>query len=384
MNKRIKVMEDLNVLVTGNGFDIHHKMKTRYADFLSFTRLYYGTGQGERYFQNDFLKKISSTTTVEEFDELSDSNFLLYFWQYSERIDSWVDFEQLIKNVTDFFRWFISECKKTNRYKIEQEKMGENSKIIAHCFKRILKFGISCYELKPTYKSEMLGIDEKKIIEALREEFDKLCLLFTIYLQVMEPVYRRMIEKSWLKEQQLLYWQIINIGAEHVITFNYTNTYERYGIKKENISYIHGSLEKNNIVLGFSDDNESDLEYVYFKKYFQCIVNKTELLQKTIDVCEAKRFNKERNIHIHFFGHSLDETDKEELVKIFDWGTFVTVYYLNRDDYCEKVIKIIKLLGKHMAVQRINNKTIRFIPILFDKYNEGEIIVDLGTKDYLE
>ena len=33
-------MAEVNILVTGNGFDIHHGMKTKYTDFLEFTKDY--------------------------------------------------------------------------------------------------------------------------------------------------------------------------------------------------------------------------------------------------------------------------------------------------------------------------------------------------------
>lgn len=349
-------MEELNILVTGNGFDLHHQMKTRYTDFLEFVKKFYDSSNEQQEYYLNLMKKVNNDEKLSKFNKHGDSDFIMYFCSYSREINGWVDFEQLIKNVTDFFKWFIDQ----DEYILHMIDMEYGDRIICSNFQKI--FDVDNLRqrctLKEKYRSNLLGIDGKKIRECLCKEFDNLCIIFMTYLDVVEPVTRDE-NNIWV------YKQIKNIRADHVITFNYTNTYKRYEIQKEQITYLHGSLENENIVLGYNDDNEKELEFVYFKKYFQCIIKDTEILENTIDKIDKQFFRASsvkpvERVHIHFFGHSLDKTDKEELVQLLEWGTYVTVYYLDLDDKCEKIMKIIDLLEKEKAVKRIKEKTIVF------------------------
>lgn len=113
--------------------------------------------------------------------------------------------------------------------------------------------------------------------------------------------------------------QIENINPDYVINFNYTNTYERYGIDREDVCYVHGSVQDNNIVLGIRDIDEKNIDSIHFKKFFQRI-------QKCTDVIDWDRFEYDDKIRLnrhtnvpknkmhylntaYFFGHSLSNTD---------------------------------------------------------------------------
>lgn len=355
-------MTEFNVLVTGNGFDIHHQKKTKYSDFIDFAKKYYLSSDKANKDKQELIEKIQDDKIVETLNN-NFNDFLVYFFSYSEVVNGWVDFEKLIENVTKFFKWYIADCVSERHVSIlDMMGVDRNKNLIVSSFHKIFRVDGRHGILNNEFKSELFGIDQRKVIECLRMEFDKLCILFETYLSVIEPIIREE-KNNWV------FKQIKNIKADHVITFNYTNTYKRYGIQKEQITYLHGSLDNKNIVWGFNDDNEKELEFVYFKKYFQCIIKGTEILENTTKLLNVKFCHRGsvECAHIHFFGHSLDKTDEEELIRLLNLGEYVTVYYLDLDDKCEKIMKIIDLLGKEEAVIRIKEKAIVFKQITDDK-----------------
>jgi hypothetical protein len=184
--------------------------------------------------------------------------------------------------------------------------------LILSAFDKVFSSQSSSYRIKYTYINNLTGINKKEIVNCLVKEFDELCDCLTMYLLYFEPLGR---ENTGLVK----YKQIADLLVEQVVSFNYTDTYKIYGIKSKNVVHVHGSLEKNNIVLGFNDENEEELDFVYFKKYFQCIKRHTQLLEdieftdELMD--ESGNLTGERVPRdIHVFGHSLDITDKDKLI----------------------------------------------------------------------
>ena len=86
-----------NVLVIGNGYDIAHGLKTRYSDFIDWVRN----------LNNDYSKLV--TDDLEFKKRISDNGFILYFLNYTNEVCGWVDLEQLIKTVIQYFELFMCE-----------------------------------------------------------------------------------------------------------------------------------------------------------------------------------------------------------------------------------------------------------------------------------
>lgn len=150
---------------------------------------------------------------------------------------------------------------------------------------------------------------------------------------------------------------IENLNPDHVLSFNYSDTYEKiYGKEKKiKYDYIHGkaNINKNvktsNLVLGIDEylndeRKDSELEFLVFKKFYQrvykstdndylnwidrirdeyanYIENKNNMLEsyrnshnsvmKHIYLVSAKEKIPKHNLYI--FGHSLDITDRDVL-----------------------------------------------------------------------
>lgn len=94
------------------------------------------------------------------------------------------------------------------------------------------------------------------------------------------------------------------VGVE-VWTFNYTNLNklcQKLNVEQMrcNVSYVHGSLENHNIILGFHNNAEVDSSYSYMKK-----------MENPSHQFSGYRTKLEEADNIIFFGHSLGETDKD-------------------------------------------------------------------------
>lgn len=229
------------------------------------------------------------------------------------------------------------------------------------------------YFLKIAKKSLQDVFNLKRIdgfIEDISIELDKLIRSLEIY--ICEFVN----EIDIIKEND----DIKTITPDYVLSFNYSNTYERiYGQSKEvTYDYIHGKadIENNvdtcNLVLGIDeyleDDKNDKLEFIAFKKFYQRIYKSTDsTYMKWVE--QIKKYP-EVNHNLFIFGHSLDKTDRD-ILKLLICNDNVTtkIYYYrkNKNDKKElgKLIKnLVRIMGQDELISRTmgEHKTIEFIP----------------------
>lgn len=334
MGNNIKPMD---VLVIGNGFDIAHGLKTRYSDFLSFI--------------NDEEYRKYNDEYSAEFEELVKTNcFIYYFATFKEVLPTWVDFEKEIEKIADAMETFFNKMPDVNR--INQIKGSDvpiyTGKVLCDFDMAKNAFGLEgVYTLEPHYYDDTFGVKWNNVKEKLRNELKGLKRALSIYLEVFMP--------RTVSEELVPIEMIKNIGAEGIITFNYTKTYNLYFDDSIPIFHVHGELDKENIVLGFDDKNEDDLEFVFLKKYFQRIQNHTDdLLLKPFFVRDETGQSIQPTMHI--FGLSLDVTDDELIRQIFNISGEMIVYYLDDDDYERKVTNLIAIFGKERFVRAYHKR----------------------------
>ncbi len=231
----------MNILIIGNGFDLAHGLPTKYEHFLKFMYSFIeyktakeegkelGWNDGEdvsyyRYFINLFNRKYDDKLAgkiIEELSELASNNvWIKYFTAiYESRKqagkDGWIDFESEISSV---IQALDSACK-TIREQLQQgndkAKMEQWQLNILSPF--ISKDGVtlkmeSCFfELKAVdYRKQQFLNDLNRLIRGLE-----------IYLS--DYVEKYYVENRLPDIQKLPY-------LDKVLSFNYTDTYERlYG-----------------------------------------------------------------------------------------------------------------------------------------------------------
>lgn len=381
-------MED--ILLIGNGFDLAHNLHTKYDDFLylmknwdSFNAMYQSVKRGYNIEEKeDFYKYLKNASNMDDenirsLGKIIESNsWVKYYCKCEAEIDGWIDFEREIYPVINLFGKVISQTDYVitinGAIYIDRKNFNVNEMSIAGLWNEYFEVESLTIILKSQYGSVQYGILKKKILKSMRESFDEFINAFEIYLY--EFVYRE-------KNVPILD-QIRRISPKYVVSFNYTLTEKLYGIKEENVHHIHGMMRenlsdgKNNMVLGVNEQENQDMDFIYFVKYFQRIQKASGVKYKHFVRSYYRRNDIGRMVkeeyRLHVYGHSLDETD-EDILKymighIGEQGQLilnpkqVVIYYYDESDYEQKVINLIKLYGRPIVEEFIENEKFKFIP----------------------
>ena len=324
-----------NVLVIGNGYDLAHGMKTRYSDFVDFV----------------VASKNVKNKDSEFYKIVDDNCFVRYFIKYRDDYypQNWCDFESTMRYIVDQVNLFFTNLPNN----INKDYRFNASDISVAQLKIIKCFGFANVELKlvqPRYFEPALGVKWENVVLKMREELDALRRALHIYLNEIAPLISEDFDGK-------VYDQIKEINPEIIISFNYTDTPARlYEISRGNIRYVHGNLLDGNIVLGYEDNDEEDHKFIFFKKYFQRVQNRTERIND-LDFSHIK------DCVIHFYGLSMDLTDGEIIRDIFKQDVPFVIYYLNQTDYESKLVNLIKIIGKRDFIESYDSGKISFVEI---------------------
>ena len=293
------------VFILGNGFDLAHGLKTRYTDFLA--------------------------ACCEE--ELQKNIWFKHFNEKQKEIGAnWFNLEEEIYNV------IIEKRNKVNSQVICEMLNGSvthnlHENLTLHEFFKQHVISRQRSETEDDFSfsdltiKEKKTINEKKTIKEAKELHDSLRFFvdqFGEYLseQLKKPdlltqktEFLDFLEKDILKEYNKI----------RVVNFNYTNTFERlYGEYLKNkgiidITYyhIHGSLNKNNLVLGTKNlsDKYKNNPFRIFTKEYQRLHYGTNNENYNNFLDELEETNR-KSITFRIIGHSLNEVDHKILNKI--------------------------------------------------------------------
>lgn len=332
----------MNILVIGNGFDLYHGLKTSYIDFVRYS------------------KELTKTTKGTKGRDWAISNsFVNCFIKVVSENQNWIDCEREIEIIITMILKILYD---RNVFAANSNLIDESeSSLYSYEFERLKLMDKFCEKsntdwirFQSMYFKAYEGIDKNVILKTLKCDLNNLIKLFKCYLE----------ENVINQPATHLSNQIKEINPDYVINFNYTNTYELYDINRQDVCYIHGSVQDNNMVLGIRDIDETNMDSIYFKKFFQRI-------QKHTDVIQWDRFGKiqsltetTREATTYFFGHSLSKTDGDLIRSIYVNSQKIIIFYLKRhNDYEQKVINLIDTLGKEVVIQGMYSGQIEFIPI---------------------
>lgn len=423
----------MNILVIGNGFDLAHGLPTKYEHFLQFVELF------KEFYEKDKTNKLDLTklkdlhdkkketdkdiitlmlvnffnnkydtgdpTTEDEgkkeharkiIGELNsiflDNVWIDYFRSiYKERIengkDGWIDFESEISRVIQtidkdmknsgatentvvrkisesfFEAYFLDDLKIREQVRdaegfilCEKMSVGKQSEFMKK------------YREEHPVESLKTEITYRNLIIRLENDLNKLIRALEIYLtDFVEKIEITKISKD-----------IKNLAIDHVLSFNYTNTFEELYGQERNIEYdyIHGkadiknTIESNNMVLGIdeylSDDRKNnDIEFIAFKKFYQRIYKETGCKYKEwVDQIERNEHMSPTILYkLYILGHSLDVTDKDILRDlILHDNVHTTIFYLNKDVMGQQIANLVKVIGQDELIKRTggSTKTIEF------------------------
>lgn len=355
------------LLVIGNGFDLAHKLKTRYTDFLKFFNEKIGTVSLSEQLSDidiagmkELAKYINSAIEANDDDALY-KNLQLYmetpfgnFWiAYFNKIledrhnrigEGWVDFEREIEQVIG-----------------QLEKLLLNSSDF-HKKKSILK------EIMGNYFEQAPEIITQEFIPKLNWDLKLLTLLLEFYLMKREKK---------LKANHNEFFK--NVKPNAVISYNYTHTFQKlYDLdEKIPVHFIHGELGKHNLVLGIGETLSGDEKNNFtvcasFKKFFQRIKRRLgNQYRENITQVEDKFVFWQ----VVIYGHSLDSTDQDSLSWLMkNWkrnGTIdrsqpikrIFIHYHDENSYNQQIANAIQIVGKDELIDSVNSGRIVFLSI---------------------
>lgn len=366
----------MNILIIGNGFDLAHQLPTKYTDFLNFmkfiNRIENFNGTFEKFkIDNDKYKfselnvniqkyisgvieddskknvdivdiwnnrksaddKSDRVKHVERMIELSSKN--IWFEWFQEQLDihpNWVDFESEISRVVQGVENLIPLIP----LKIE---------IISHMpsYQRLINKII--FASRASDKNITLA-EIETIKGKMLTDLNNLIRCFEIYLEDL-------VKNIDISQLSL---DIYNLNIDKILSFNYTNTYQKLYDPNVECAHIHGKADinndtkSNNMVLGIDDylkgeEKFTNTNFIEFKKYYQRLIKGTNCdYKKRIDeINQTKSFTKH---NVYIFGHSLASTDRDVLLDFIEnEKTIITIYYNNSNQYSDQICNLVHLIG---------------------------------------
>ena len=339
-----------NLLIIGNGFDLEHDLKTHYTDFFDTINNNVSSKNEIILNNNKYLIK--------------DNNLLLYlikeYKQNKLQGNNWIDIETELKKIISLIEEininnFIDNMSyySGDEYTTIKKIQSKSSYYFKNCLFPFI-IGNNYYK----YINEHYNIS----IKILEKDLNELTNMLRDYL--LEQDISNLTKTKDISD--------IDYKITHVLSFNYTDTFRKLYSKLDNdkIDFIHGSLNKNNLVLGINETLTEDTENkiiatVYFKKYFQRIYKKTDYQYVSwLDSTDSENYADFDTVYIH--GHSLDESDKEILEKIINsvlkkYTPTVKIFYYDEKHYRQEVTNLIKILGKDVFQKYYFQNRIIFI-----------------------
>lgn len=374
----------MNILILGNGFDLAHGLPTTYKDFLDFTDAFedftkrnssnYYPPKGKEMFLPYLTTLVNKNMSI--YNELraliQDNVWLKHFnavYESRKRDgkDGWIDFESEISSAIQALDGamvtvggYLRSGK--DRGRMEPYQFEALKYLIGH---ESLKFNSIFFNL--------VSLSEYR--EQFLKDLNRLTRCLEIYLSDYVnnlPVSKRLPDIDELK-------------IDKVLSFNYTNTYERiYGKNKPNIEYeyIHGKAEIShdvdscNLVLGIDEyligeERNSNTEFIQFKKFFQRIYKKTGCkytdwingyLARLNDTKRNKFNTAIEDFNIYIFGHSLDITDKDILSELIQTKYARTkIFHFNQNALGSQIANLVKVIGQDNLISMVHGKYARIV-----------------------
>ncbi len=383
----------MNILLLGNGFDLYHKLPTRYDNFLhtiDFLVKNYKPemktiadifGDSRLHKEDSFIGECYNTHkivyenitldeyVVERLINLSKDNlWFRYLLRIFDNKVGWIDFEKEIAYVLDAFNAFLKKATVKVRFhevNKEQTYIIKNFNFFLKDYNSGIVGGPSHSVIDDFTKEYPLGsgvtiVNKEKIIDHLLEELNIVAKTLRLYLECfIEPAL------IGIKQHTLTRCSAIS-HIDKAISFNYTSSYEQFYLSSE-IFHLHGDV-KNKIIIGVNPDSSDeitsiDVSFVKFKKYFQRTQYNTDLnyINWLKEIREPKQFTS-----LIVMGHSLDITDKDILMELFNKMDEIMILYHNEQAKNTYISNLINMYGKEGLDNLRKQKGLTFLSLDMD------------------
>lgn len=372
--RRDESMEEYELAIIGNGYDLHYNQPTEYKHFY------------------ECIKKICNANCIDEYEPdktndikikefyyftkelIEDNNFFVkYFLEYNKIFETWTSFESELENILRTFDEVFTNIE-ANNYSIRNEK-NNDEKTLCLIDKDYI-YGERLFALADEYFTQRTSITEysskqynyfiipikfeqniqkrkikiKKYIsefpEKIYEQLENFSTLFCMYLNLYV---KETMKKTINKE----------IRVKRIINYNYTNVAQKMFDCNE-VCYFHGEASNNKIVLGIdSSHKELSRFYMFFKRY--------QRIQIESDYNKLSDFS-DYMTSIVIIGHSLDKPDNYSLSYILNKDKSyheIVVYYYQKDKLAKAKLSrnLCLILGEELFDKLTFEKRIIFKPL---------------------
>lgn len=405
----------MNVLLLGNGFDLFHNLPTKYINFLNtvdylansmlvdvknvgdvfgstkLQTLDTGIARSYKKYKTAYDKVVLDYSVIEALSNLANNNiWFMYLLKSFNKDIGWIDFEKEISTVIHYFKELLEEKNtplslskvlpsREGRYIIKQFPFIWNENECDQLFWYINEQ----YTIEYPLGSDIRIINKKKIIDTLANAVLELAEGLKLYLKhFVEDVVNVIAFDGNIELCKAFSY------TDYVVTLNYTNTFEQLYSSIQTF-HLHGDVQ-NKIVLGVNPDNSDVLEtvdtsFIQFKKYYQRTLFETD--KEYIRWLNANHGTIDDH-HLLVMGHSLDITDKEIIVELFDLATDITILYNNKNTESNYITNLVNIFGmdKFFALRKEKNLTFLPLDMDFTEFSEaraGNQLLEAFADTYL-
>lgn len=374
----------MRILLLGNGFDLNHWLPTKYENFLhtiNFLKRCYTSdmitvgsimsnvelqkvdswiGKCYDHYKDGWNKAPVSDQDIKSLIELAKKN--IWFSYLSESLDEdlgWIDFEKEVAFVVNTLSKVLKSCDHpqfkgllkmedqtashiVHKFDFFHSHYDTSGVIVGAIFREINK----SYLMEYPKGSGVEHLDKEAVISELYVALKELAFLLKEYLRIFVET-----PLDVLMQENLIQPDPRFAKDDYVVSFNYTKVYEKlYQTRPDAVMHIHGDLT-GDIVLGINPDENDVLEtvdtaFLQFKKYYQRVRYGTDV--KYLNFIKKLKEHKKTLDHwcLTVMGHSLDATDKDILMELFDIPEILTILYHDESKICDFMKNIITMYGK--------------------------------------
>ena len=344
--RKCLLMAAMKILVTGNGFDLCHGLKTGYMDFVKCVEEAFAQPKEQR---TPFQTELTQLCNV--------NGFFRHFHFILTDDHSWTNFEREMENILSALIHFQENVLENAKdpefdlvsYNIIGGLYTYNDLQIYKHFARIFEQiyddpSGGLFKLRQQYITPEKRLNKKAVILEIRRELESFTRALDLYLSHCVTGTHPQVRLA----------QMQAVAPDYVINFNYTDTVKVYGVPEDHIYYVNGKAgsEPMNLVLGAPGESEERMEWVYIRKYFQRLMKFIGVPEKSM-LHPTDASGHPIPVETHWFGYSFPFSDSQLIRELFEASEKQVIYYINMEDYAYKMIRILELFGKKTVEEQI-------------------------------
>lgn len=352
------------LVLIGNGFDLAHKLNTKYEHFID----WYWEDWGRRLLRGQGKKESDGLCSFTLKDNLN-LNSWSYVWgrRYKREypFEPWnpndvIEIAKEDKDLCEFkyigsFLQNINKSIETKKWvDIEneyysllfQQKMTLNGDIMMPDY-RAINLQLDILQIKLI---NYLGLESKKETPIIKEIKDK------IYCPIKEREisvsYKGSVDKGLLKKKEP--------SAIMLLNFNYTKTPEQYVTNPSTtkINYIHGKLDDpKSVIFGYGDDANSRFRMLSNVDEKECLRHiKSIRYLESDNYRRLMEFIESESFQIIIMGHSCGNSDGTLLNTLFEHKNCISIkpyYYYNQEKKEDNYLELVQNISRNFTDMKL-------------------------------